>query len=129
VVITPPLKKPSDLKRHTLLHDESSDRAEGVPNWATWLKAAGAMHVDSRRGPVFGSIHLAIEAALAGHGVAMGVEPLVEHDLRSGRLVRPFELKLPNAFSFWVVCQRKRAHDPIIRKFRNWLSDEADREC
>jgi LysR family transcriptional regulator, glycine cleavage system transcriptional activator len=124
----PPLKRATDLKRHTLLHDESSDRAKGVPNWAMWLKAAGADRVDSRRGPVFGSIHLAIEAALAGHGVAMGIAPLVEHDLRSGRLIRPFDLKLPNAFSFWFVCQRKRASDPIIRKFRNWLCDEVNQE-
>jgi LysR family glycine cleavage system transcriptional activator len=93
-----------------------------------WLKAAGANNVDSRRGPVFGSIHLAIEAALAGHGVALGVEPLVEHDLRSGRLVRPFELELENAFSFWIICQRKRAHDPVIRKFRTWLNEEANRQ-
>jgi LysR family transcriptional regulator, glycine cleavage system transcriptional activator len=122
-----PLKKATDLRRHTLLHDESSNRSKGVPNWAMWLKAADANNVDSRRGPVFGSIHLAIEAALAGHGVALGVEPLVEHDLRSGRLVRPFELELENAFSFWIICQRKRAQDPVIRKFRTWLNEEANR--
>ena len=122
----PPLKKATDLKRHTLLHDESSDRSKGVPNWAMWLKAAGADQVDSRRGPVFGSIHLAIEAALAGHGVAMGIAPLVEHDLRSGRLICPFELTLPNTFSFWIVCPRKRVSDPILRKFREWLCDEAN---
>ena len=124
----PPLRKPADLRGQTLLHDESSNRSPGVPNWAIWLEAAGATKVNSLRGPVFGSIHLAIEAALAGHGVAMGIAPLVEHDLCSGRLVRPFELKLPNTFSFWVVCDRKRATDPIIRKFRNWLFDETKRD-
>lgn len=123
-----PLRKVGDLRRHTLLHDESSDRAEGVPNWAMWLQAAGAREVDSGRGPVFGSIHLALEAALAGHGVAMGVAPLVAHDLRGGRLVRPFELELPNAFSFWFVCKSKQANEPNIRKFRSWLRDEAERE-
>jgi LysR family glycine cleavage system transcriptional activator len=124
----PPLKRAIDLRRHTLLHDESSDRSKGVPDWAMWLQAAGVAQIDSRRGPMFGSIHLALEAALAGHGVAMGVAPLVEYDLRSGRLVRPFELELTNAFSFWIVCQRKRANDPNIRKFRNWLCEEASRE-
>ena len=121
----PPLKKPADLRRHILLHDESSARSAGVPNWAMWLKAAGASKVDSRRGPVFGSIHLAIEAALSGHGVALGIAPLVEHDLRSGRLICPFDRRLPNAFSFWFVCQHKRAGDPVIRKFRSWLRAEA----
>lgn len=124
----PPLKRAIDLKRHTLLHDESSNRSKDVPNWALWLKAAGAAEVDPRRGPVFGSIHLAIEAAIAGHGVAIGLAPLVEQDLKSGRLVRPFELTLPNAFSFWLVCPRKRVNDPIIRKFRHWLIVEANPE-
>lgn len=122
-----PLKKANDLRSHTLLHDETSERFKGVPNWATWLQAAGATQVDSRRGPVFGSIHLALEAALAGHGVAMAVAPLVEHDLASGRLVRPIELKQPNAYAFWIVCQKKRANDPTIRKFRGWLHKEAGR--
>jgi LysR family transcriptional regulator, glycine cleavage system transcriptional activator len=120
-----PLKKASDLRRHTLLHDESSDRFPGMPNWTTWLNATATKGVDPRRGPVFGSIYLAIEAALAGHGVAMGIGPLVEQDLRSGRLVRPFALELANAFSFWIVCPEKRANDPIIRKFRGWLHKEA----
>jgi len=112
-------------KEYYVLHDESSDRFPGMPNWTTWLNATATKGVDPRRGPVFGSIYLAIEAALAGHGVAMGIGPLVEQDLRSGRLVRPFELELANAFSFWIVCPETRANDPIIRKFRGWLHKEA----
>jgi LysR family transcriptional regulator, glycine cleavage system transcriptional activator len=123
----PPLKKPADLRRHTLLHDETSDLSKGVPNWATWLKTAGATQVNAQRGPVFGSVHLAIEAALSGHGVAMGIAPLVEHDLNSGRLIRPFELQLSNSFSFWFVCQRKRATETTVRSFRNWVFEEAHR--
>jgi LysR family transcriptional regulator, glycine cleavage system transcriptional activator len=120
-----PLRTPEDLQHHTLLHDETSKHAEGVPDWHAWLKASGTKHVDAHAGPVFGGIHLALEAAIAGHGVALALAPLVTEELASGRLVRPFDLELRSAFSFWIVCARARAHMPKIEAFRNWLLSEA----
>jgi LysR family glycine cleavage system transcriptional activator len=74
---------------------------------------------------VFDGIHLALEAAVAGHGVALALAPLVEEDLASGRLVRPFAFELRSSFSFWIVCARTRAHTAPIKAFRNWLLSEA----
>lgn len=120
-----PLSAPEQLKHYTLLHDETSKAAPGIPNWRSWLHASGARGVDPERGPVFDGIHLALEAAIAGHGVALGLAPLVADDLASGRLVRPFEFELRSAFSFWVVSARARAHAAPIKAFRNWLLTEA----
>lgn len=122
---SPPLACPEDLRHHTLLHDESSRGRPGVPSWHDWLNIAGARDVDARRGPVFASIYLAQEAAIAGHGVAMGVAPLVEEDLRQGRLVRPFEPISENAYRFWLVRQAGRKGDTIIEAFCAWLHEEA----
>lgn len=120
-----PLGCPEDLRHHTLLHDESARGRPGVPSWDHWLKIAGAHGVDARRGPVFASIYLAQEAAIAGHGVAMGVVPLVEEDLRQGRLVRPFEVISENAYQFWLVRQVSRKGDPTVDAFCAWLHEEA----
>ncbi|MBD9467736.1 transcriptional regulator GcvA [Pseudoxanthomonas sp. PXM01] len=122
---SPPLNRPTDLRHHTLLHDESARGRPGVPSWSDWLKVAGADTVDARRGPVFASIYLAQEAAIAGHGVAMGVAPLVEEDLRQGRLVRPFEPTSENAYRFWVVRQAGRTADATVDAFCQWLQEEA----
>jgi LysR family transcriptional regulator, glycine cleavage system transcriptional activator len=120
-----PLAMAEDLQHHTLLHDESAAGRSGVPDWAAWLQASGATRVDSTRGPVFASIYLAQEAAVAGHGVALGVAPLVEEDLRRGRLVKPFEGSVANAYAFWIV----RRHDvhiaPAVNAFCKWLRNEA----
>ena len=121
-----PLAKPEDLRHHTLLHDESATARPGVPDWSAWLKASGATRVDATRGPVFASIYLAQEAAVAGHGVALGVAPLVEEDLQRGRLVKPFELTLPNAYAFWIVRQRGTDKHPAIDAFCRWLRKEAE---
>jgi LysR family transcriptional regulator, glycine cleavage system transcriptional activator len=123
-----PLAKPEDLRHHTLLHDESAVGRHGVPDWSTWLEASGATRVDATRGPVFASIYLAQEAAVAGHGVALGVAPLVEEDLARGRLVKPFDHSLANAYAFWIVRRNTSGANPAIDAFCRWARKEASGE-
>lgn len=122
-----PLVRPDDLRHHTLLHDDSARDRPGVPSWPDWLFAAGASGVNARRGPVFASIYLAQEAAIAGHGVALGVAPLVEEDLRQGRLVRPFATISENAYRFWTIRQAGRKAEGAVDAFCQWLQEEASR--
>ena len=67
---------------------------------------------------------LAQEAAIAGHGVALGVGPLVEEDLQRGRLVKPFDVSMSNAYAFWIVRRRKAEAQPAIDAFCRWLRQE-----
>jgi len=120
-----PLTQPNDLQHHTLLHDESAAARPGVPDWSAWLQAAGATQVDATRGPVFASIYLAQEAAAAGHGVALGVGPLVEEDLQRGRLVKPFAHSMANAYAFWIVRRQGADTHPAVDAFCRWLQQEA----
>jgi LysR family transcriptional regulator, glycine cleavage system transcriptional activator len=119
-----PLTRPDDLRHHTLLHDESASGRPGVPAWSDWLQAAGATEVDPRRGPVFPSIYLAQEAAIAGHGVALGVAPLVEDDLGQGRLIRPFDHISKNSYRFWLIRQEKTKPSAATKAFCQWLQHE-----
>jgi LysR family transcriptional regulator, glycine cleavage system transcriptional activator len=119
-----PLARPDDLRRHTLLHDVSASGRPGVPTWEDWLQAAGATGIDPHCGAVFSSIYLAQDAAIAGHGVALGVAPLVEDDLRLGRLVRPFDHISENAYQFWLVRQGRTEPRAVVEAFGRWLQDE-----
>lgn len=120
-----PLASPDDLRRHTLLHDEGSTGRAGVPDWAAWLEAAGATGVDATRGPMFASMYLAQEAAVAGHGVALGVAPLVQEDVQRGRLIKPFDGSLDNAYAFWIVRRSGADIAPAVDAFCRWLRKEA----
>jgi len=120
-----PLTAPDDLRHHTLLHDESAAGRPGVPDWSAWLEASGVRRVDATRGPVFASIYLAQEAAVAGHGVALGVAPLVREDLHRGRLAKPFDHSLANAYAFWIVRRHGADTNPAIDAFCRWLRKEA----
>jgi LysR family transcriptional regulator, glycine cleavage system transcriptional activator len=127
VLAAHPLASPDDLADHVLLHDETSHFLDKQPDWAVWLKAAGAQGVDPFKGQTFNQSALAMDAALQGMGVALGVSVLVEEELAQGRLVAPFELALPARCSYWLVIPPRLATQPAVQAFRDWLVAEAGR--
>lgn len=119
------LDKPSDLRRHTLIHNEIASSRGSPPTWADWLRAAGVDRIDAQRGPLFLNSYMALEAALAGHGVALVPAPMVERDLASGRLVKPLAMEMENPYAFWIVCPRQNLQDEKIKTLTAWLVQQA----
>lgn len=114
------LVHPRDLAKHVRLHDEVLRHHPDRVGWRRWLAAAGLGQLDPDAGPRFSHAHMAIEAAIAGQGVALGRTSLVARDLREGRLVQPFELALVSGLSYWFVAPQGPLSDPVTR-FRDWL--------
>ncbi|WP_374575222.1 transcriptional regulator GcvA [Phenylobacterium sp.] len=117
------LDKPSDLAGAVLLRDVKM--RFGEPSWREWLDAAGAGEVDASAGPQFSNTYLAIEAAVAGRGVAMAAEAMALDDLAAGRLVKPFDFTFESPYSTWALSLPEKADRPAIRKFRAWLLAQA----
>ena len=115
------LKKPSDLKNHTLLHDDTP--YEGRPSWSDWMAQAGVDDLDATHGISFNSVSLALAAAIDGQGVALTLQALAADDLQAGRLVTPFELSLPMPQAYYLISLEERADLPKIRLFREWILD------
>jgi LysR family transcriptional regulator, glycine cleavage system transcriptional activator len=122
----PPLRTPDDLAHHALIHDQAVDRDPLVPTWAMWLKAAGATRVPATSGLTFSVGHLALDAAIAGHGVVLAYSTIAAADLAAGRLVRLFSLALPDLFAYYIVTAPGALERPKVRAFRDWLRKEAD---
>ncbi len=117
------LKAPGDLAHALLLSDVNVTPTE--PTWVHWLAAAGAPEVDASQGLQFSNTYLAIEAALAGRGVALAQEAMVVDELAAGRLVRPFEQAVAGPHSHWILTLREKAELPAVRRFRAWLIERA----
>jgi LysR family transcriptional regulator, glycine cleavage system transcriptional activator len=115
------IRKPEDLSRVVLLHDEVLRDHPGRVGWRGWLEAAGVRRSFGDKGPRFSHAHMAIEAAIAGQGVALGRTTLVARDLAEGRLVRPFELELESALAYWLVAPRGASPPKRVSVFRDWL--------
>ena len=114
-----PLRVPEDLAYHHILHDD------GHNDWRTWLRAAQVEGVDANKGTVFTDSGMLIQAAMSGQGIAMARGVLVNDELQSGALVRPFDLGLPSEYAYYVVALPERLQLPRVAKFKDWLLSEA----
>jgi LysR family glycine cleavage system transcriptional activator len=121
------LREPRDLLQFTLIHMDWEAQGAVWPNWRMWMKAAGVKDFNDTRGLHFSQTSLAIQAAIDGHGVALGDSTLVGDDLAAGRLVKPFELSLrsPAQFAYHLITRRDTAERPMTKAFRNWILAEA----
>jgi LysR family glycine cleavage system transcriptional activator len=122
----PPLRTPDDLPLHNLIHDQAIERDPLVPSWPMWLKAAGVKNIPAAGGLSFNNIHLALDAAIAGHGVVLAYSTIAAADLAAGRLVRLFSLALPDQFAYYIVTAPGALERPKVTAFRNWLRRETD---
>jgi LysR family glycine cleavage system transcriptional activator len=115
-----PIRVADDLRFHTLLHEETT------AHWKAWLEAAGVKNTRwAARGPLFVEPALALQAAAAGQGVALGNDPLAMADLSEGRLVRLFDLETPDEEAYWLVYPERSARKAKVQAFRAWVREEA----
>lgn len=112
------LSAPEDLRQHVLLHEETRHY------WDRWFKAAGAP--DSfvpARGPLLADMALVLQAALRGHGVALGCMLLAEDDLASGALVMPFETRIASG-AYWLAGRDLKTLSEPASRFAEWIRAE-----
>lgn len=121
------LKRPEDLAHHMLIHDDTGDLYDNDPFWDVWLRAAGIENLEAQRGPHFSHAVLAFEAAIDAVGVVASMPLLAAEDIAAGRLVVPFDLHVPLASAYYVVCHESTSTRPAVALFRDWLLEEAAR--
>jgi LysR family glycine cleavage system transcriptional activator len=119
-----PLRVPDDLAFHTLLHDDTN--YVGHPSWAKWLKLQGVDGINASRGLHFNHVSLALDAAVDGQGVLLGIKPLAQSDIEAGRLCIPFDLPMPLEHAYYIFRPQygqlnQRASDVFVE----WLLKEA----
>ncbi len=83
------LTGPEDLARATLLHVDWCQPAN-ASDWPRWARLAGMEGLAVDEGPRFSSDDHALQAAVAGHGVAIGSLILARPEIDAGLLVHPF---------------------------------------
>ncbi|HMM86341.1 MAG: transcriptional regulator GcvA [Gammaproteobacteria bacterium] len=119
-----PLAQPQDLRHHVLLalHDEGQTP---YAEWPLWLRAVGLERLQPA-----GTLHHSlydqlIQAAVNGHGVALGRSPLVDALIDDGRLVAPFDTRHVSPRSYHVLTSDAGAARAEVQAFVAWLHAQA----
>ena len=123
-----PLRRFSDLRIHTLLHDIDISEEEPTMTWKRWLRDAGVSGIDPTIGVEFGDSLLLTEAAVRGQGVALGRIALVRGHLASGKLIRPLKASRPGDYAYYTVTTQAGAEKPRVRAFINWLHAQVEND-
>ena len=118
-----PLRRAEDLRHHTLLHDDVRSTPDD-PDWGIWLALNGIEGVDVSRGLRFSDANMAIQAAVAGQGVALSRKVIALDDIEAGLLVIPFGPFQPTSFVYALIGLPDEAERPKVRLFRDWLMEE-----
>jgi LysR family glycine cleavage system transcriptional activator len=109
-----------DLRQVPLLHTEGRRLLNNAPDWKAWSEAAGVTGLAIDCGPRFTDDAHAMQAAIAGHGVAILSLLLVQGELASGVLVQPFPQTLAGE-AYHFLCSPRIAERPDIDALRAWL--------
>jgi LysR family glycine cleavage system transcriptional activator len=110
------IRQPADLVNHALLQVYTA-----VEDWHVWLDAAGIPQLKGRAAAKYDSYLLAIEAAIDGQGIALVPHFLAAPDIKSGRLMQPFNVDVKQPARWYLTCLKERAEEPRVRRFREWV--------
>ncbi|WP_227104735.1 LysR substrate-binding domain-containing protein [Chromobacterium rhizoryzae] len=94
-------------------------------NWPQWFAAQNIAWRPAARQLSVTNHHLAVQAALAGQGVALAWGHLIDSYLASGALVMASDAKVTMSGAFYLLLPERRRPKPATRLFADWLASLA----
>ncbi len=123
----PPLSTPADLAQHTLAEEDDTKSSTEYLSWRRWLTLNGQPTLQPKRWLYLNFTYQQVQAALAGHGVALARVALVFEALQRGELVEPFgqTARIDSPYMYWLVSAPGSRARPEVKQFCDWVLDHA----
>jgi LysR family glycine cleavage system transcriptional activator len=116
---------PADLRRFTLIHDNTGRMYDGHDFWDLWLEKAGMTRIKLDHGPHLSHTVFALEAAAEGVGIVATSPELAKPQLDAGRLIAPFGLRVELPYAYYLVSTAETLARAPVRAFTAWLGAQA----
>ena len=110
------------IGRHPLLHVR-----QGEDLWQCWTiftEQAGLGEVPVDRGIVLETADLVVESAMNDGGIGMIDVRMFPEEVKSGRLVAPFQTGVVSGRSYYLVSRAEEIEIPRIAAFRAWVIEQ-----
>ena len=118
------IERAADLLHYPLIHFDWMSRDPEAPTWSQWLATARSIDPGI---PYYREWDLsfreelhAIDAVVAGQGIAVCSDVVVSRELESGALVKAHALSLPG-YGFYLVSVPNHPQQPNIDAFSTWM--------
>lgn len=123
----PRLDTPADLAQHTLAEEDDNRPSTEFLSWHHWFAQNGVPQLQPGRWLYLNYTYQQVQAALAGHGVALARVPLVIESLQRGDLVEPFGAagRVKSPYAYWLMRGTHATDRPEVDAFTQWMLQEA----
>ncbi len=123
----PPLSSAADLVQHTLAEEDDTKSSTEYLSWRRWLTLNGQPALQPKRWLYLNFTYQQVQAALAGHGVALARVALVFEALQRGELVEPFGPagRIDSPYMYWLASAPASRARPEVKQFCDWVLDQA----
>lgn len=116
---------PRDLLQFPLIDGQWPEEFSNPPMWFEWVRVARASGMDVPDLAKHASLSFredlhGIEAAIAGHGIAICSDILVAPELAKGALLKVSSLAL-DGYGFFIAHRPKHPHQKTIKAFESWI--------
>lgn len=113
-----PIQSVADLLQHQLLRVQTDYKP--WLDWVGFFRACG-LTAGRLRGPTYNNYTLAIQAAIAGRGIAIGWDQILDDYLQRDWLVRPIEHVVATNRGYYIVANRKAGWSDATQDVLDWL--------
>lgn len=118
------IREPRDLLSLPFLDSQHPDDKAW---WRDWFRLAGVEVGELPSGTQYDMHGMTGQAAAMGQGVALLCPLFFAADIAAGRLLLPFpRLVLHTGNAYWLAYSEKRADEPKIQAFREWILSEVN---
>lgn len=115
----------NDLSQQVLL--ELDDRRLPWLRWSDWLRGQGLRGIEPKAYLHFNQYDQVVQAAIEGHGIALGRIGLIFPMLEDGRLVaQPGRNIESSDYAYWLV-QMSKTSRPEVTALRDWIMTNVPR--
>jgi LysR family glycine cleavage system transcriptional activator len=111
----------ADLAGARLIHIDGRRRPSPEPDWARWCARTGLSSIDVTNGPHFPDSMLAVQAAIAGQGVAIVSRILISDALSAGLLQAPFQQSLEGDTYHFAKAEGSQS-DRDLQAIEEWFA-------
>lgn len=119
------LRTPADLDRLPVLAMDDSVGSSPYSSWTRWCEYVGIAPIEGTARLVFTYVDQSVQAAVRGQGVALVRTPFLDDRVAGGDLVVPFPaLRMKTGYRYFLIVNARRAGDPQVRAFRDWVIAE-----
>lgn len=122
------LESVSDVLRFPLLNIVWASAFTPAPSWAVWAGSIGTVFQEKEKGLSHTLSSSAIDAAAAGRGFVLAQVSFIGEELKSGRLIIPFDRRVRLSDSYQLAWSPSSLQKPFAKEFHRWLISAGRRQ-